>query len=133
MRPPEFSAAAIATLLRQQKIATLPELMAALGTDARRTVFRKLKELSSRTSYSHRGRYYTLDDVAAFDELGLWAHEEVWFSIKRPQFSWTLIRGESNVQGGGGNGSIEERAGEGVGGDGGSPEGDRSARRRRGR
>ena len=53
--------------------------------------------------------------------------------IKRPQFSWTLIRGESNVQGGGGNGSIEERAGEGVGGDGGSPEGDRSARRRRGR
>ena len=54
-------------------------------------------------------------------------------AIKRPQFSWTLIRGESNVQGGGGNGSIEERAGEGVGGDGGSPEGDRSARRRRGR
>ena len=47
--------------------------MAALGTDARRTVFRKLKELSSRTSYSHRGRYHTLDDVAAFDELGLWA------------------------------------------------------------
>ena len=30
----------------------------------------------------------------------------------------------------GGQGSIEERAGEGVGGDGGSPEGDRSARRR---
>ena len=53
--------------------------------------------------------------------------------LKRPQFSWTLIRGESNVQGGEGNGSIEERAGEGVGGDGGSPEGDRSARRRRGR
>ena len=80
MRPPEFSAASIATLLRQQKIATLPELMAALGTDARRTVFRKLKELSSRTSYSHRGRYHTLDDVAAFDELGLWAYEDVWFS-----------------------------------------------------
>ena len=38
------------------------------------------------------------------------------FVLKRPQFSWTLIRGESNVQGGGGNGSIEERAGEGVGG-----------------
>ena len=54
-------------------------------------------------------------------------------ALKCPQFSWTLIRGESNVQGGGGNGSIEERAGEGVGGDGGSPEGDRSARRRRGR
>ena len=80
MRPPEFSAASIATLLRQQKIATLPEVMAALGTNARRTVFRKLKDLSYRTSYSHRGRYYTLDDVAAFDERGLWAYEEVWFS-----------------------------------------------------
>ena len=83
MRPPEFSAASIATLLGQQKIATLPELMTALGTDARRTVFRKLQELPSRTSYSHRGRYYTLDDVAAFDELGLWTHEEVWFSNRR--------------------------------------------------
>jgi len=50
MRPPEFSAASIATLLRQWKIATLPELMAALGTDARRAMFRKLKDRSSRTS-----------------------------------------------------------------------------------
>ena len=57
----------------------------------------------------------------------------IFLSLKRPQLSWTLIRGESNVQGGGGNGAIEGRAGAGVGGDGGSPEGDRSARRRRGR
>jgi len=55
--------------------------MEALGTRARRTVFRRLKELSYRTSYSHRGRFYTLDDVAEFDERGLWAYEEVWFSI----------------------------------------------------
>ncbi len=80
MRPNEFSAASIAMLMRKQKIATMPELMAALGTDARRTVFRKLKELPYRTSYSHRGRYYTLDDVAEFDEQGLWAYEEVCFS-----------------------------------------------------
>ena len=59
----------------------MPELMAALGSKARRTVFRKLKELPYRTSYSHRGRYYTLDDVARFDELGLWSCREVWFSI----------------------------------------------------
>lgn len=81
MSPTKFSAASIATLLHKQKIATMPELMAALGTDARRTVFRKLSELPYRTSYSHRGRYYTLDDVAEFDERGLWAYEEVWFSI----------------------------------------------------
>jgi hypothetical protein len=81
MRPTEFSSAAITTLLHEQKIATLPELMAALGTQARRTVFRKLRELPYRTSYSHRGRYYTLDDVAAFDERGLWSYEQVWFSV----------------------------------------------------
>ena len=46
MRPTDFSADAIATLLRKQKIARMPKLMAALGTDARRTVFRKLKELA---------------------------------------------------------------------------------------
>lgn len=81
MRPVEYTAESMATLLQQQKIATMPELMAALGTDARRTVFRKLKELPYRTSYSHRGGFYTLDDVAEFDERGLWAYEDVWFSI----------------------------------------------------
>lgn len=81
MRPTKYSVSSITTLLRRRKIATMPELMAALGTDARRTVFRKLKELHYRTSYSHRGRYYTLDDVAEFDERGLWAYEDVWFSI----------------------------------------------------
>ena len=81
MRPTDFSADAIATLLRKQKIARMPKLMAALGTDARRTVFRKLKELAYRTSYSHCGRYYTLDEVAEFDEQGLWSCREVWFSV----------------------------------------------------
>ena len=42
--------------------------------------------------------------------------ESIERSLKRPQFSWTLIRGESNVQGGGRNGSIEERAGDGAAG-----------------
>ena len=74
-------------------------------------------------------------DIARLLQRGgaIVSYSDPFVPIKCPQFSWTLIRGESNVQGGGGNGSIEERAGEGVGGDGGSPEGDRSARRRRGR
>ena len=38
------------------------------------------------TSYSHRGRYYTLDRIAKFDELGLWSYRDVWFSIH-----WTLL------------------------------------------
>ena len=81
MRPTEFPAASLTTLLHHQKIATMPELMAALGTSARRTVFRKLKQLDYQTSYSHRGRFYTLDEVAEFDEQGLWSWDNIWFSI----------------------------------------------------
>ena len=42
----------------------MPELKKALGTDADVTVFRKLQQLAYRTSYSHRGSYYTLDETA---------------------------------------------------------------------
>ena len=46
--------------------------------------------------------------------------------LKRPRFSWTRIKGESNVQGGGGNGSVEGRGtGRGIDADGGSPEGEK--------
>lgn len=82
MRPTLFAPDVAARLIRKQKIASLPELMTALGTHARRTVFRKLRELHCRTSYSHCGRYYTLDDVAQFDQMGLWSHREVWFSVR---------------------------------------------------
>lgn len=81
MRPSKFFSESIATVLRKQKIAGMPKLMAALGTHARRTVFRKLKELTYHTSYSHCGRYYTLGEVAEFDEQGLWSYQEVWFSV----------------------------------------------------
>ena len=81
MRPTEFSADTIIALLRKQTIATLPEVMAALGPRAsRRTAFRKLKDLDARTSYSHRGGYYTLDALADFDEHGLWSFAGVRFS-----------------------------------------------------
>ncbi len=92
MRPTEFPAQALATLLREQKIASMAELMAVLGTDARRTVFRKLKELRYRTSYSHRGRYYTLDELAEFDGQGQWAYKNVWFSVHGTLLSTAAAR-----------------------------------------
>ncbi len=67
-------------LLRAQTIATMPELKAALGTDVDVTVFRKLRELAYHSSYSHRGKYYTLDAIARFDARGLWSCRSVWFS-----------------------------------------------------
>jgi len=44
------------------------------------TVFRKLKSLDYLASYSHRGRYYSLREVARFGADGLWSHDSVWFS-----------------------------------------------------
>ena len=80
MRTPSFRADRLREFLRSQKIATLPELKHALGTNVDITVFRKLKELSYRSSYSHRGRFYTLDEIPRFDAHGLWAFREVGFS-----------------------------------------------------
>ncbi len=70
----------LAKLLKRKKIATMTELKSALGTSSDATVFRRLKQLSARSSYSHRGRYYTLDNIAQFDEWGLWSCRQVHFS-----------------------------------------------------
>ncbi len=75
-----FAPDVLRVLLQRQKIATLEELKQALATSATMTVFRRLKALGYRTSYSHRGRYYTLLDIPRFDERGLWTWQSVWFS-----------------------------------------------------
>ncbi len=80
MRLAVFSANVLRRFLRRNRIATLPQLKQLLRTEADITVFRKLKELSYRTSYSHRGSFYTLDEIATFDDRGLWSFDAVWFS-----------------------------------------------------
>jgi hypothetical protein len=80
MRPPSFSSDALRKLLIRDKIATLPDLKRALGSEVDLTVFRKLKELDYLTSYSHRGRFYTLREMARFGADGLWSCHPAWFS-----------------------------------------------------
>jgi len=80
MRPLSFRADELRSLLLRNKIATLDELKQALGATVDVTVFRKLKSLDYFTSYSHRGRYYTLREIARFDDNGLWSQATVWFS-----------------------------------------------------
>jgi hypothetical protein len=80
MRPNTFDTKTLRQCLRRHKIATLPELKRALGTEVDLTVFRKLKPLGYLSSYTHRGGYYTLSEIARFDDKGLWSHEAVWFS-----------------------------------------------------
>src|SRR5690349_18596230 len=80
MRPLTFSPNSLRKLLLHDKIATLPDLKRALGTDVDLTVFRKLKELGYLTSYSHSGRFYTLREIAHFGGDGLWSCKPAWFS-----------------------------------------------------
>ena len=77
MRPLFFRSDELRSLLLRSKIATLDELKQALGTSVDITVFRKLRPLDYLTSYSHRGRYYTLREIARFDDNGLWSQAAV--------------------------------------------------------
>lgn len=70
----------LAGLLREQKVATMPQLKSALGTPVTFTVLRKLAPLGYRSSYSHGGTYYTLDSIAQYDALGLWSYRDIHFS-----------------------------------------------------
>lgn len=67
--------------LCSKKIATMPELKEAIGTNVSMTVFRSLSALGYVTSYSHRGSYYTLHGIPDFDPLGLWMFRGVRFSL----------------------------------------------------
>jgi len=80
MRPARFHADALRGVLRREQIATIDQLKAALGTVVDMTVFRKLREIVYHTSYSHRGKYYALDEIVDFDVRGLWSFRGVHFS-----------------------------------------------------
>lgn len=80
MRTAVFNAQDLQRLLQQRTVGTFQQLAEALGTSSRMTVFRKLAELPYLTSYSHRGKYYTLRSSCEFDPSGLWSHRGIWFS-----------------------------------------------------
>lgn len=80
MNKPRYSKKDAELFLIKNKISTLEELKEVVGTKVDMTVFRILKSLSSRSSYSHGGRFYTLDSIAEFDDNGLWCHLSVCFS-----------------------------------------------------
>lgn len=66
-------------LFTQSPIAMLEQMQRALGTSGR-TVLRVLNKLGYLTSYSHAGRFYTLQGIPRFDFRGLWSHDQVRFS-----------------------------------------------------
>jgi hypothetical protein len=69
----------LAEILRSRKIVTMAELKREFEA-AERTLFRRLKQLSYCTSYTHGGSYFSLNEIVEFDADGLWCCESVWFS-----------------------------------------------------
>jgi hypothetical protein len=94
MNATRYRLQALKDFLDHRKIATLDQVKAALGDPARCTVFRKLAELQYLSSYSHRGKYYTLKSIARFNAQGLWNYTAVWFS----RFGNLLDTAEALVQ-----------------------------------
>jgi hypothetical protein len=80
MRKPKYDINPIKELLDKNKIATIQELKATINSESTMTIFRRLQELDYLSSYSHRGKYYTLFEIPDFDQLGLWSFRSVYFS-----------------------------------------------------
>lgn len=80
MRTKEEGHAALRKLVRKASVVNLEALYDALETRSRMSVFRRLREVGYFTSFTHRGRYYTLHDIPRFDERGLWFFRDVGFS-----------------------------------------------------
>jgi len=80
MRSENYRAEALVALFRRRKIVTMAEMKDVLGTEVDMTVFRKLQKLAYCSSYSHRGKFYTIEALAQFDDRNLWTCRGVHFS-----------------------------------------------------
>jgi hypothetical protein len=67
-------------LLKKGAVFDLDALFGAFGTRSRMTVFRRLRQVGYLSSFTHSGRFYTLEHLPKFDEFGLWFHRDIGFS-----------------------------------------------------
>jgi hypothetical protein len=74
---------------KKQKIVTIDQLASWLSCSIV-TARRRLKALSAYTSYNRNGRFYTLPEIAQFDDMGLWRHQGAFFS-KHGNIKQTLV------------------------------------------
>ena len=80
MKIATFHPETVSSFLKRRQIATLSEIGEAMGSASQRTVFRNLNRLEYLSSYSHRGKFYTLKSIAKFSREGLWSLRSAWFS-----------------------------------------------------
>lgn len=69
----------IKDLVLSNNIVTFNQIKECLNV-SRMTIIRRLRELSYLSSYSQKGKYYTLRSIPKFSEEGLWSYNSVYFS-----------------------------------------------------
>jgi len=69
-------------VFRRKRVMDMRSIEDALDGRSRRSIFRDLSTIGYLASYTHTGRYYTLDPIPEFDEHGLWFFQGVGFSKK---------------------------------------------------
>lgn len=71
---------ALKELFRTHKVLSLPEMLAVLKINSQRTAMRYLQKLDYLSSYNQRGKYYTREEIAQFNDHGIWIIDSVGFS-----------------------------------------------------
>lgn len=79
MNPIQDAAASLLRRWRRKKVITLAELKQELQSSVR-TIRRRLQLWGALASFNHNSRFYTLPELPAFDEHGLWFHRDIGFS-----------------------------------------------------
>lgn len=67
-------------LFDKERVLDINRLYQAINSTSRATAFRYLKDLKHLTSYTHSGKYYTLPEIAQFDDEGFWYYDDIGFS-----------------------------------------------------
>ncbi len=80
---------AVIRSFKKEKVVTVVLLATWLSCSSA-TARRRLRAWRAYTSYNRNGRYYTLPEIAEFDENGLWRYQGVFFS-KHGNLKQTLV------------------------------------------
>ncbi len=68
MRKPNPNLARLKLEFHSNSILTITEIKQILGTNVNMTAYRILSRFSYISSYSHSGRYYTMPEIAQFND-----------------------------------------------------------------
>lgn len=69
----------ITELMISRKTVTLEQINECFNL-SRMSIIRRLGEIPYLTSYSHKGKFYTLKSIPEFSEEGIWSYNSVYFS-----------------------------------------------------